>query len=59
MPIVQTIGDQMIGSDTVAVCYAETNGGTGDYTWRDSYVRMKVSKIQYIQSFIWIFIYFS
>jgi hypothetical protein len=51
VPIVQTIGDQMIGSDTVAVCYAETNGGTGDYTWRDSYVRMKVSKIQYIQSY--------
>jgi hypothetical protein len=33
-----------------AVCYAETNGGVGDATWRDSYLRVKISKVQGISS---------
>ena len=28
-----------------AVCYAETSGLSSDATWRDSYVRFKITKI--------------
>jgi hypothetical protein len=33
-----------------AVCYAETSGETLDTTWRDSYVRMGISKISSISA---------
>lgn len=35
-------------SFTFALCYAETDGSTSDSTWRDSYIRVKISKIQSI-----------
>jgi hypothetical protein len=34
-----------------AVCYATTNSGVGDKTWRDSYVRLTISQIQQIASY--------
>jgi hypothetical protein len=37
-------------SKTFAVCYAETDGSTTDSTWRDSYIRLQMSKIQSISS---------
>ena len=33
-----------------AVCYAETDGGDTDSTWRDSYVRVTMSKIEKLES---------
>ena len=33
-----------------ALCYADTNGTTTDTTWRDSYIRVKVSKLESIYS---------
>jgi hypothetical protein len=30
---------------TFALCYAELDGTTIDYTWRDSYIRVKISKL--------------
>jgi hypothetical protein len=44
-------GARMIGSRIVAVCYATTSGANTDTTWRDSYIRMVVSKIDSIQSY--------
>jgi hypothetical protein len=37
-------------SKSFAVCYAETDGSTTDSTWRDSYIRLQISKIQSISS---------
>jgi hypothetical protein len=31
---------------TLAVCYAEINGTTTDPTWRDSYIRLKITEIE-------------
>jgi len=31
-----------------AVCYADLNGGATDHTWRDSYIRYKISKLQQV-----------
>jgi hypothetical protein len=36
---------------TFAVCYAETSGGTGDSTWRDSYIRVQTSKISAVVAY--------
>jgi len=35
---------------TFTVCYAEGDGSNSDATWRDSYIRFTVSKIEAIQS---------
>jgi hypothetical protein len=37
-------------SKTFAVCYAEVDGTATDSTWRDSYVRVKISKIETFSS---------
>jgi hypothetical protein len=34
-----------------AVCYATNNGGVGEITWRDSYIRMTVSQVPHITSY--------
>merc|ERR1712070_630304 len=37
-------------SYTYAICYAETDGTTSDATWRDSYVRIRITKLASIAS---------
>jgi len=37
-------------SKLYALCYAETDGLTTDTTWRDSYMRLKISKVQSVSS---------
>jgi DNA mismatch repair protein MutH len=44
--IPQAAGKLLDVSKSFALCYAETDGGTSDSTWRDSYVRVKTSKIE-------------
>jgi hypothetical protein len=34
-----------------AVCYAEGDGSTNDKSWRDSYIRLTLSKIEYLKSY--------
>merc|ERR1719446_1388530 len=45
-----TIPQSTLLSETkiFAVCYAETDGSTTDSTWRDSYMRVTISKMQSI-----------
>jgi hypothetical protein len=40
-----------------AVCYAESSGSTADTTWADSYVRLKISRIQTISTLCFILFY--
>merc|ERR1712100_242627 len=37
-------------SKTYTFCYAETSGLTDDATWRDSYIRIQVSKLESLAS---------
>ena len=42
----QASGNLLDVTKTFAICYAETSGSTSDSSWRDSYVRVKASKIE-------------
>jgi len=44
------VGVALDASKTFAVCYAENSGETIDTTWDDSFIRLKVSKVQTIQT---------
>ena len=37
-------------SQTYAVCYAEISGTVNDLSWRDSYIRLKITKLQSVSS---------
>jgi len=59
VPIVTSSGNYLQDYDTVAICYAApivgvTVSGAGtvtDVTWRDSYIRLKVSSINMVTSY--------
>ena len=42
----QGSGNLLDVTKTFAICYAETSGSNSDSSWRDSYVRVRVSKIE-------------
>jgi hypothetical protein len=46
----RTPGTRMLTTKIYAVCYAETDGGNTDSTWKDSYIRVRMSKIETITS---------
>merc|ERR1712205_99880 len=48
--IPQATGKLLDDTKTFALCYAETSGSTVDSTWRDSYVRVRMSKIETFSS---------
>jgi hypothetical protein len=43
--VAQSSGNLLDASKTYAVCYAEERGTITDHTWRDSYIRLKISEI--------------
>ena len=49
--IPQASGNLLDPSKTFAVCYAETDGSTSDSTWRDTFIRLKITKIETIVAY--------
>jgi hypothetical protein len=45
-----TAGTLLDATKTYSVCYAENDGTATDGTWRDSYVRLQVSMLEYVSS---------
>merc|ERR1712100_327782 len=43
--IPQATGKLLDATKTFTICYAETSGSNTDTSWRDSYVRVRISKI--------------
>jgi len=39
-------------SHEYALCYAKTDGSNSDTTWRDSYIRIKLTQVQHITSYL-------
>ena len=46
----QGAGELLSPDDTYAVCYTEGDGSDTDAGWRDSYIRLKLSKIAHIMA---------